>query len=44
VRIPLAEFATVDLTHITEIALVFDQSDTGSLFLADLELVFVEGD
>jgi hypothetical protein len=39
VRIPLAEFAAVDLTQVAEIALVFDQSDTGSLFLADLELV-----
>ena len=39
VRIPLAAFAAVDLTQITEIALLFDQSDTGSLFLADLELV-----
>jgi hypothetical protein len=39
VRIPLAAFAAADLTQITEIALLFDQSDTGSLFLADLELV-----
>ncbi|MDX1399834.1 MAG: hypothetical protein R3204_15005, partial [Oceanospirillum sp.] len=39
VRIPLAEFAAVDLTQIAEITLMFDQSDTGSLFLADLELV-----
>jgi hypothetical protein len=39
VRIPLAEFVAVDLSKITEVALLFDQSDTGSLFLADLELV-----
>ena len=39
VRLPLAEFADVDLTQISEIALMFDQSDTGALFLADLELV-----
>jgi len=39
VRLPLTQFAAVDLTQITEIALIFDRSDTGSLFLADLELV-----
>lgn len=38
-RIPLAEFADVDLSRITELALILDQSDTGSLFLADLELL-----
>jgi hypothetical protein len=38
-RIPLASFTAVDLTHITEIALIFDQTSSGTLFLADLELV-----
>lgn len=44
VRIPLGEFAAVDFAQITEMALIFDQSDTGSLFLADLELVSVVSD
>ena len=38
-RIPLGELTAVDLTHITEIALIFDQTPTGTLFLADLELI-----
>jgi len=38
-RIPLAELTAVDLANITEIALVFDQTPSGTLFLADLELV-----
>lgn len=38
-RIPLAALTAVDLAHITEIALVFDQTPTGALFLADLELI-----
>lgn len=39
VRIPLEEFAGIDLTHINEIALLFDQSPSGALFIADLELI-----
>jgi hypothetical protein len=39
VRIPLEEFESVNMNHVTEIALLFDQSDTGTLFIADLELV-----
>jgi len=38
-RIPLASLTAVDLANITEIALVFDQTPSGTLFLADLELV-----
>jgi len=38
-RIPLASLTAVDLTHITEIALIFDQTPSGTLFWADLELV-----
>ena len=44
IRISLEEFETADLTQISEIALLFDQSDTGSLFLADLELVSTKND
>jgi dienelactone hydrolase len=39
VRVPLAEFAGVDLTQIDTITLVFDQSDRGVLLIADLELL-----
>ena len=38
-RIPLAALTVVDLANITEIALVFDQTPSGTLFLSDLELV-----
>jgi hypothetical protein len=38
-RIPLGELTAVDLTNITEIALIFDQTPSGTLFLADLELI-----
>jgi hypothetical protein len=38
VRIPLADFAGIDLARLTEVALVFDQTATGTLFIADLEL------
>jgi hypothetical protein len=44
IRIPLVEFAAVDLTQISEIVLIFEQSDTGSLFLTDLELVSAGND
>ena len=36
VRVPLRAFQGVDLTAITEIALLFDQTPTGTLFLGDL--------
>lgn len=37
-RVPLADFGGIDLTDVAEIALVFDQSLSGALFLGDLEL------
>ncbi len=39
VRVPISEFQGVDLASIVEAALVFDQTDSGTLFLADVELV-----
>jgi cell division protein FtsW len=39
IRLPLAGFANVDLSDIAEIALIFDQTPSGTLFLADLEWV-----
>jgi dienelactone hydrolase len=39
IRIPLEQFAGVDLTAVTEIALLFDQTPSGTLFLGDIELV-----
>ena len=39
VRMPLRDFAGVDLSDIREIALVFDRTPGGSLFMADLEVV-----
>ncbi len=38
VRIPLSQFEGVNLASIAEVALVFDQTESGSLFLADVEL------
>lgn len=37
--VPMAEFGGIDLSHVTEVALLFDQTETGTLFLADLEFV-----
>lgn len=42
IRLPLAGFAGVDLSDIAEIALLFDQTPSGTLFLADLEWVRAE--
>ncbi|MCL4267383.1 MAG: hypothetical protein KJ069_29670 [Anaerolineae bacterium] len=39
IRLPLSDFAGVDLSQITEIALLFDQTDSGSLFMGDVEFV-----
>jgi hypothetical protein len=39
IRLMLADFSGVDLTAISEIALVFDQTSSGSLFTGDIELV-----
>lgn len=38
VRMPLSRFEGVNLAAIAEVALVFDQTDSGTLFLADVEL------
>ncbi len=38
-RIPLSRFSSVRLAEVAEVALVFDQTDSGALFLADLEWV-----
>ena len=38
VRVPLASFTGVDLGDITEVALVFDQTVSGTLFVADVEV------
>jgi len=39
VRILMTDLQGVDLTDIREVALVFDQKPTGSLFLGDVEWV-----
>jgi hypothetical protein len=39
VRVPVASFTGVDLSDIEEVALVFDQTPSGTLFVADVELV-----
>ncbi len=36
VRVPLASFAGIDLSDVDEVALVFDQTASGTLFIADL--------
>jgi hypothetical protein len=38
-RFPLAEISGIDLEHIVELALLFDQTPEGALFVADLEFV-----
>ena len=39
VRLLLGDFAGVDVTQISEVALLFDQTPSGSLFMGDIELV-----
>ncbi len=39
IRLPLSDFAGVDLAAIQEIKLLFDQTPSGSLFMSDLEIV-----
>jgi hypothetical protein len=39
VRVPLSAFAGVDLTAVTEVALVFDQTPSGTLLVADLQVL-----
>jgi len=38
-HIPLSDFVGVDLENITEIALLFDQTSNGALFISDLEFI-----
>ncbi len=38
VRVPLVSFAGVDLSDVDEVALVFDQTASGTLFVADVEV------
>ena len=39
IRLALSDFAGVDLANISEVALVFDRTPSGTLFLGDLEWV-----
>ncbi len=39
IRIPMRDFSDVNLSAIQEIALLFDQSPSGSLFISDIEIV-----
>ena len=39
IRLLLSDFEGVDLTQINEVALLFDQTPSGSLFMGDMELV-----
>jgi len=39
IRLPLSEFEGVDLANISEIALLFDRTPSGSLFMGDVEWV-----
>ena len=39
VQFPLEQFGDIDLANIAEIALLFDQSSSGAIFIADLVLV-----
>ncbi len=39
VRLPLSDFAGVNLSDIRELALVFDRTPTGSIFIGDVEAV-----
>lgn len=39
IRLPLSDFAGVDLSQVGEIALIFDQTPSGALFLADVTAV-----
>lgn len=39
IRLPLAGFAGVDLSAVAEIALLFDQTPSGALFIGDVEWV-----
>lgn len=39
IRFPLSSFAGVDLSDIAEVALLFDQTSSGALFVSDIEWV-----
>lgn len=39
IRLPLSAFDGVDLSQIAEIALLFDQTESGSLFMGDVEWI-----
>lgn len=39
IRLPLSDFAGINLADISEVALVFDQTASGSLFMGDLEFM-----
>jgi hypothetical protein len=39
VRMPLSQFSDVNLKNIQKIALIFDKTTRGSLFVADIELI-----
>jgi hypothetical protein len=39
IRLPLSDFEGVDLANVSEIALVFDRTPSGSLFMGDVEWV-----
>lgn len=39
IRLPLDGFTGIDLSDVTEIAILFDQTASGNLFLGDLELI-----
>jgi hypothetical protein len=39
VRLPVQDFAGVNLSDIREMALVFDRTPSGSLFMGDVEVV-----
>jgi hypothetical protein len=39
IRLPLSDFEGVDLANISEIALLFDRTPSGSLFMGDVEWV-----
>lgn len=39
IRLPMGDLSAIDLTNIVEIAIVFDQSLSGALFIGDLELI-----
>ncbi|GIK74742.1 MAG: hypothetical protein BroJett021_37300 [Chloroflexota bacterium] len=39
VRVPISAFEGVNLASVAELALIFDQTDSGALFIADVELV-----